>query len=86
MRGHGGRSEAGLRDGRTALRRGEEGGDGPAWRGVDGLAEDMRWQRRRGEVPLTVTVLPRSAAWKFWKEQDKAADMQAAVRSVLRPC
>ena len=85
MRGRGGRREAGIQDRHTALRRGEEGGAGMAQRGGYGLAEEKRWQRRRGGVPLTATGAPRPAAQKFWKEQDKESDAQAEVCSVSRP-
>ena len=47
VRGCGRGREAVPRDGRTALRQGEEGGGGPAQRGVDGLTKE---ERRGGQT------------------------------------
>ena len=84
MWGRCGWREAGIWDGCTALRRGEEGGAGPDWRGGGGLAKEKRRKRRQGEVPLIAMGVLRPAAQKCRKELYKAADVHTEVRSVLR--
>ena len=86
MQGRGRRREAGLRDGRTDIRRGEEGGAGPAWRGGGRPCQEESVAMLTGVVPLPATGAPRPAARKCRKERDKAADAQAAVHSILRNC
>ena len=50
-----------------------------------GPAEEKRRQRWQGGVPLPAAGVPQPAACQCWKEQDKAADTQAAVPSVSLP-
>ena len=82
---HGGQCEAILRDRRTDLRKVEQVGAGLSLKG-GGLSEEKRRQLRCGGVPLPAMGAPRPAARQCWKEQDKAADSQAAVHSVSRSC
>ena len=51
MRGSGGRHEAGIRDGRTALCQGEEGGAGPAQRGGGGAHRGEAVAMPAGGIP-----------------------------------
>ena len=85
MRGRGERREAGFRDRRTAILRGEEGGASMVWREGNSLSKEKWRQRRRGGVPLPATGAPQTAARQCQKERDKATDAQSAIRSVLQP-
>ena len=74
VRGRGGRCEAGLRNGRTDLRRGEEGGAVPDHRGGGRPRQGEAAATPTGGVPLPATGVPQPAAWKCQKKQDNTAD------------
>ena len=85
MQGRVRRREAGIQDGHTSLRRGEEGGAGPDWSGGGRPLRGEAAATPEGGVPLPATGVPRNATRNCWKEQYKVADAYAEVGSVSRP-